>query len=134
VANKEIFKQSASNTAVVIKGSSWVGQLRVRMSDQDQQAYGPCNTLSISNSSNQEAQLRFGLNVENGRPLYSLKPNSIKNILVDDGIAFYGFDLMNLDTVTDIAIGSITYTMARVVDTLNPSISDSQYTGARRLY
>lgn len=124
---KEIFRKTGTNTAAITLGSSWVGMLRVRMSDNEEESYGACNTLSINNSSNQEAHLRFNFGIETGVSFLTLKANSVKNINVEDGYNFYGFDVMNKDAATDIAANSITYRMGRTIDLQNPTRSDLQY-------
>lgn len=112
---QEVFRQSGTNAAAITKNSSWIGMLRVRMSEFNNSKFGASNTLSITNSSAQDAVIRFGLNNEGGSPVHTLKANSSKNFTVDDGISFYGFDIQNTDATTDIAIGSIRYVMTKVI-------------------
>lgn len=127
---REIFRKSATNTAAITSNSSWVGMYRVRMTDNEMESYGACNTLSISNDSNYEAQVRFGLGIETGAPFLRLKANSIKNVNVEDGYNFYGFDVMDKDATTDIPIGGISYRMGRTIDIDDPEMIDLPYVQA----
>jgi len=113
---KQVFKKSGSNTSAITENESWIGMFRVRMTDLEMARYGACNTLRILNnsSSSQKISLRFGLNNEGGEPSKEIKSQSVHNINVEDGQLFYGFDIMNLDGTTEIAIGEVQYIMARV--------------------
>lgn len=113
---RDTFKKTGTNANAITKNSSWVGMYRVRMSEQEIGLYGAANTLSIANNSSQETQLRFYLGIEtntNART-YQLKAGAVKNINVEDGIAFYGFDIMDKDVATDVAASNIVWTMGKV--------------------
>ena len=114
---KQVYKNTGNNTELIkVSGDAtvWSGCFRPRMTIRDLLEKGACNTLSISNNSGQDAEIRFGFNVENGNPIKVLKANSTVNINPDDGFSFWGFDIVNRDAGTDIAIGSIDYMMRRV--------------------
>jgi len=112
--NKQVFKKVGTNAAAITKGSSWVGMLRVRMTDSEMAQYGACNTFRFLNKSALKIRVRFGWNNEGGAPYYDIEGNGIMNLTIDDGLLSYGFDVMNLDAGTDVAIGEFTYNMSRV--------------------
>lgn len=112
--NKQVFKKVGSNAAAITKNSSWVGMLRVRMTDREMARYGPCNTFRFLNKSSLKIRIRFGWNNEGGEPYYDMEANSIMNLTIDDGILSYGFDVMDLDSGTDVSIGEFSYVMSRV--------------------
>jgi hypothetical protein len=117
---KQVYRKVGVNSAAITAGTTlaarWVGRLRVRMTDADMTTYGACNTLRIVNKSAQKARIHFTWSNANEK-YEDIEANSIRNITVDDGINFYGFDIENLDSSTDIAVNNINYTMARVQQT-----------------
>ena len=112
--NRQTFKKTALNTAAIVKNSSWIGMMRVRMTDEEMARYGACNTFRFLNKSALKIRIRFGWNNEGGAPFYDMEGNGILNITIDDGLLSYGFDIMDLDASTDVAIGEFQYVMSRV--------------------
>lgn len=117
----ETYTQSGINPAALSvfttgQADDWKDCLRVRMSMYDFQKYGMSNVLRIRNKSfTSDAQIRFGLNIEDGKPTEVLPRNSVVNISIKDGKRFLGFDVMCLDAADEIAIGEIEYSMRQVI-------------------
>ena len=112
---KEIFRAMGTNAAVLesTAGAHWATRLRVRMTDAEEQKYGACNVARIVNKSAKKLRLHWTYGVD--LQFYEdIEANSIRNITIEDGRNFYGFDLQNLDGAADVAIGDIQYSMARV--------------------
>jgi len=117
-----IFSKTADNAVAIEFGANttarWAAKiLRVRMTDQEVSKYGPANQFRFNNKSAVKLRIRFGLNIEDGAPFYDIEANSILNINVEDGISAYHFDVENLSTTTDCAIGEFQYVMSVVKQT-----------------
>lgn len=114
---QQIYRKIGTNTAAISFGAStsarFPGRMRIRMSELEEFRYGACNVLRVVNKSTKRCRVHFSWGVDNDR-YEDVEANSIRNVTVDDGYNFYGFDLENLDTAADIAIGEIHYTMAKV--------------------
>jgi len=112
ITKRKIFHANIANASAISKyvdgvSTEWVGMFRYRMSDAESARYGICNVLFLTNDSSQDAELRFFTSINGTAPKLLLKAKSTISISIDDGINFYAFDIMNMDTVTDISIGSI---------------------------
>lgn len=122
----ELFRQSGNNTAAIgmkpalTPEDAWKGMLAIRMADADLAKYGCCNFLSITNDSAQDAEIHLGLDYQTGSgsngAIYPLLANSTLTINAEDGFRFWALNVMNLDTGTDIAAGSVKYNLRKVVD------------------
>ena len=119
----QVYRQSFTNASVIGKASSaaaqFIGNFYVSMSDFDEEDKGPCNVLTITNSSSQNAIIVFSMEysgtVGSFRNFVPLPANGTKNIKVEDGKRWYRFKVMNMDTGTDIAAGAVSGEMSRVV-------------------
>ncbi len=113
---KQTFVQSGSNAAAITKGSVFVGMLNVRMTDEERDNYGACNSFRFVNKSALKIRVRWGLgNETNGGGRFDdIEAFGILNLTVEDGILAYGFDVMNLDAATDVAIGEFHYSMSKI--------------------
>ena len=115
--NKRVYQGSGTNTAAIAQASSFVGAMRVRMSDTDREKYGPCNVFRFSNQSGLKIEVRLGgINNQGGggSEVIQMEANSTHNINVEDGLFAYDFDVVNNDAANDLAIGNFHYNMARV--------------------
>jgi hypothetical protein len=115
----EIFRISNTNTAALTFGAStaarWAtGRLRVRMTDSEREKYGALNCLRVLNKSSKKVRIHFTWGIDNDS-FEDIEGPSIRNITLEDGRRFYGFDIENLDTAADIAIGDIQYFASKVV-------------------
>lgn len=114
---EQSYRKQGTNAAVIAAGATvalrWPTRLRIRMTEQEEYKYGACNTLRLVNKSSKRCRLHFTFGIT-PQKYEDIEANSIRNITVEDGINFYGFDVENLDTLNDIAAEEIQYAMAVV--------------------
>jgi len=115
----QVFRKDGTNPAALAFGASKAARsttfLKIRMTELEEYRYGACNILRINNKSTQKARIHFTWGIDDQR-YEDLEANSIRNVEIEDGMRFYGFDVENLSTTTDIAIGEIQFTMAKVME------------------
>jgi hypothetical protein len=102
------FMLSGTNANDLVANHDWATALRVRMTELQEFKYGALNTIRIVNNSAQDATLSFSFDVARSKS-FLLKGNSVLNITIEDGIAFYGFDVYSADAANDISAGDIKY-------------------------
>jgi len=112
---KEINSRTGTNTGAIEGEATIAAEFpkwhRFRVTDSERGLFGGVNCLTITNNSVLDVDFRLGLNIEDGYPLYTLKAGATKNINVEDGMTFYGFDIRNPNGAgNDVAIGEIVYT------------------------
>ena len=115
--NKRVYQKSGKNTVAIVQAGSFIGALRVRMSNLDREKYGPCNVFRFHNQSGLKIEVRLGgVNNEGGggSEVIQIEANSTHNINVEDGLFAYDFDVVNNDAANDLAIGNFAWNMARV--------------------
>lgn len=114
---RDVFQISGTNEATIDAGATaalrFPTRLRVRLTDLQSNRYGPLNTLRVVNKSAVRARLHFTFGIDNQK-FEDIEANSIRNINVEDGYIFYGFDVENLDSTTNIEIGEIQYKASTV--------------------
>ena len=127
VNRQETFNKAGKNTSTIAANASasaqFVGAYYVEMTDWEAETYGACNVLSIANTSDQDAEIWFGMEYPGSsqvnRAALKLPANTQKNINFEDGRKFYRFRIVNLHASTAIPAGDITWAMSRVIEVGN---------------
>lgn len=110
---KQVFVKNGTNAAQIDNTHDWATCFKVRMSELEEARYGACNTLRIVNTAAEDITLSFTWDVQRTDSI-TIRGGSVFNLTVEDGRNFYGFDIYNANTATDIAAGEVKYTMSRV--------------------
>jgi len=106
---------SGTNAAVIPNSDVWATCYRIRPTDNELDEHRYFNWLYMRNNSDEDVEVRMGLNFNNGLPLFHLSAK--KELVLDEeaGFTWQGLDIVNTDTATDVGIGDIKWIMKKML-------------------